>query len=74
MAGRQLLLVLLELRHFRGLKRFGKNKKKKKKKGNGRMSNDSFFLLLVFWRICFVCACPVVIKSKPGRQTILGTI
>lgn len=31
MAGRQLLLVLLELRHFRGLKRFGKNKKKKKK-------------------------------------------
>lgn len=71
MAGRQLLLVLLELQHFRGLKRFGKNNNNKK---NGRMSNDSFFLLLVFWRICFVCACPVVIKSKPGRQTILGTI
>lgn len=70
MAGRQLLLVLLEL-HFRGLKRFGNNNNKKKK---DRMSHDSFFLLLIFWRTCFVCACPVVIKSKPGRQTILGTI
>lgn len=43
-----------------------------KKKSGSAMIHP--FLLLIFWKICFVCACPVVIKSKPGRQTILGTV
>lgn len=64
-------LMILSFHSFRAVTFEKLVKEIKKKKAESAVIHS--FLLLTFWGICFVCTCPVLIESKPGRQTVLGT-